>query len=191
MKRIIFLFAVTVFFLGQSAFAYEKDGVCLNYYYSECMQFKYCASKTVSGCNNYETCTLEGDKYSCVLDQTANSEKIYRPKSFVDEVTTNYRRQFYTSPVVEKTKNQVFHDYYTRYPDESRSRYAPINQDNLSTIYYPPKAEPYTEDELIPKHNTWIEQEKPRMQNFSKYKYPDNWARHGGMRNRNYNYNLY
>ena len=126
---------------------------------------------TMNGCNNYETCTLEGEQYACVSDDSPNNNKIYRSKDFVESKIQNVRKQTYTSPIVEKYQKLPLNDNY--FPSEENSRYAPINQDSdIYKTYYNPKDAPYTLDETLPRRDVWTGPLVPYPQVFYKYKYP-------------------
>ncbi len=176
MKRIIFLIVLTVIFSVQNTYAdTQKDGICLRYDKTDCVQFRYCSSITTSGCNDYETCTLEDDRFACVTDMDSN-KKVYRPMNFVDQKVRNLRKPTYTSPIVEETLNKHINDYF--YPIENDGKYGYINQDNYKT-YYPPKDGPYNLNETYPRRDVYVDLNPPYYKNLLKRKYPNRYTRIG------------
>ena len=157
-----------MFFSVQNVYA-AQDGVCLNYQGVDCTQFRYCTSKTNSGCNGYETCTLENGKFACVTNLEQNT-KIYRPQNFVDQKVRNLRKPKYTSPIVEESFNKHMNDYF--FPSRDDSRYPRINQDNYKACY-PPKDQPYTMEETYPRRDVWVDSNPPYYKALFKKKYPD------------------
>ncbi len=174
MKRIIFLIAI-LFFVNINAAEAQQDGMCMKYNGYDCVQFRYCSSKSTQGCNDYETCTMDNGRFLC-SSQLDPNKQISRPLSFVDEKVRNLRKPSYTDPIVEKTLNKPIVDYF--YPVEKNSRYAPINQDNYKT-YYPPKDQPYTLGETYPRRDVWVNDNPPYYKNLLKRKTPTRSSKYG------------
>ena len=179
MKRIFFLIVLSVMFsVNINNAEAQQDGICLRYDHVDCVQFRYCSSRNNSGCNDYDTCTLENGKFTCVSQLDPN-KKVIRPQNFVDQKVRNLKKPTYTSPIVEETLKKPVVDYF--FPAEENSRYAPINQDNYKT-YYPPKDQPYTLGETYethPRRDVWVDSNPPYYKNLFKRKYPTRHSNYG------------